>query len=348
MAVNNKPNGSKTTIVKKKGTKANVVVWSLLAVLVLAAGVLALNVTQRFRRVVLETNQVRKVVQEAVRRQEMVVKAPARKEFSPAFLQMAFGDNPPLLEQIKNALSQALGSDPRLSQGDVAMMLVTYRAEGELRDVAIHVFGNLIPERLPSFSSEGYWKSQLTDRLFNMGQSTLTLLGREILVLANRDTEKKQRALIEAVLNNRYAVVQDYLHEPVSYIAVIPEPGLLLSEQFRPYMAAMLVKGKISMDEGRAEVVALSYDPKRAEELAQLMSDVRLMAIGMGRIRYGAGGSSEPALDQLSRAQIRAEGPTVISRFMLPGEVIERALPKFVQAMSKGVGRIHRGPGYPS
>ena len=83
---------------RRTGTKANAFVWTLLVVLILAAGVLAINVTQRFRRVVQETNQVRNVVQEAVKRQEMIVKAPARKEFSPAFLQMAFGDNPPLLE----------------------------------------------------------------------------------------------------------------------------------------------------------------------------------------------------------------------------------------------------------
>ncbi len=340
--------GKTTTIVKKKGTKANVVVWSLLVVLVLAAGVLALNVTERAKRLVLETNQVRKVVQEAVRRQEMIVKAPARKEFSPAFLQMAFGDNPPLLEQIKEALTQALGVDPKLAQGDVAMMLVTYRAEGELRDVAIHVFGNLMPEKLPAFSSEGYWKSQLPDRFFAIGQSTLSLAGREILVLANRETEKKQREIIEAVLNNRYPVIQDYLHDPVSFIAVVPEPGLLLTDQFRPYLAAMLIKGKISMDEARAEVVALSYDQKRAEELAQLFSDMRMMAVGVGRVRYAGAEQSEVALQQLARAQIRAEGPTVISRMMMPGDVIERALPKFVQALSKGIGRIHRGPGYPS
>jgi len=42
---------------------------------------------------------------------------------------MAFGDNPPLLEQIKNALTHAVGSEPALAQGDLAMMLVTYRAE---------------------------------------------------------------------------------------------------------------------------------------------------------------------------------------------------------------------------
>src|ERR1035438_1312162 len=158
--------GSNGKNTRGKGLRTNVIVWALLAALLLAAGVLALNVTQRFRRVVLETNQVRTVVQEAVRRQEMIVRAPARKEFSAAFLQMAFGDNPQLLEQIKEALSKALGANPTLAQGDVAMMLVTYRAEGELRDVAIHIFGNLVPEKLPAFSSEGYWKSQLPDNFY--------------------------------------------------------------------------------------------------------------------------------------------------------------------------------------
>src|ERR1043166_6311603 len=105
---------------RRKPGKTSAVVWALLGVLVLAAGVLAINVTERFRKVVQETTQVRTVVQDAVKRQEMIVKAPARKEFSPAFLQMAFGDNPPLLEQIKDALSKAIGDDSQLAQGDVA------------------------------------------------------------------------------------------------------------------------------------------------------------------------------------------------------------------------------------
>lgn len=331
----------------RRGSKANVVVWSLLALLVLAAGVLAINVTSRFRRVVQETNQVRSVVQEAVKRQEMVVKAPARKEFSPAFLQMAFGDNPPLLEQIKDSLAKALGEKPALSQGDVAMMLVTYRAEGELRDVAIHVFGNLIPERLPAFSSEGFWRGQLPDQFFTMGQSFLAVLGRQILILASPDVETKQRELIEAITNNRYPIVEDYIHDPVSFIAVIPEPSRLFSEQFRPYMAAVLIKGKVSLDEARAELVALSYDPKRAQDLAQLMSDTRMMAVGITRVRFG-GDRSELALQSLQRATVRAEGPTVIARAMMPGEVIERALPHAVRVLSKGIGRIKRGPGYPT
>jgi hypothetical protein len=330
-----------------KGFRANVIVWTLLTALLLAAGVLALNVTQRLRRVISETNQVRSVVQEAVRRQEMVVKAPARKEFSAAFLQMAFGDNPQLLEQIKASLGKALGANPTLAQGDVAMMLVTYRAEGELRDVAIHIFGNLVPEKLPAFSSEGYWKSQLPENFYKMGQSMLSTLGREVVILASPDAEKQQRELLEAVLNDRYDTVQNYLHDPVSFIAVIPEPGLLFTDRFRPYMAAALVKGKISMDEGRVEMVALSFDPRKAEELAQLLSDTRMMSVGIARVRFDSP-EAESALEQLERAQIVADGPAVKMSVMMPSEVIARGLPRIIRALAKGVGRIQRGPGYPS
>ncbi len=338
--------GSKGKSGRGKGFRANVIVWTLLAALVLTAGVLALNVTERFRRVVLETNQVRSVIQEAVRRQEMIVKAPARKEFSAAFLQMAFGDNPQLLEQIKEQLAKALGTNPTLAQGDVAMMVVTYRAEGELRDVAIHIFGNLVPEKLPAFSAEGYWKSQLPENFYKMGQSMLSTLGREVVILASPEAEKRQRELLDAVLNNRYDTVQNYLHDPVSFIAVIPEPGLLFTDRFRPYMAAALVKGKISMDEGRVEMVALSFDPKKAQELAQLLSDTRMMSVGIARVRFDSP-EAETALQQLSRAQIVADGPAVKMSVMMPSEVIARGLPRIIRALAKGVGRIQRGPGSP-
>jgi hypothetical protein len=320
-----------------------------LIALALAGGVLALNVSQRLRRVVQETNQVRSIVQEAVRRQEMLVKAPARKEFSAAFLQMAFGDNPALLEQIKNGLNQAVGgASPELAQGDVALMLVTYRAEGELRDVAIHVFGNLNPESLPAFSSEGYWRGLLPDQFYSMGQTALSLLGRDVLILANRAVEQKQREVMEAGLNSRHPVVANYLHDPVSFIAVVPEPGRLFSDQFRPYMAAVLLKGKVSLEEARLEMVALSYDPQKAQELAQLISDMRMMAIGVARMRFGPTGPAEEGMAALRQMRVRAEGPTVITSLVVPGETIERALPKLTQGLSRGISRIRRGPGFPS
>jgi hypothetical protein len=180
-----------------------------------------------------------------------------------------------------------------------------------------------------------------------MGQSMLATLGREVVILASPEAEKRQRDLLESILNNRYDTVQNYLHDPVSFIVVIPEPGLLFTDRFRPYMAAALIKGKISLDEARAEMVALSMDPQKAQELAQLLSDTRMMAVGIARVRYGSS-VADSALEQLSRAQIVADGPAVKMTVVLPSDVIERGLPRVVRALSKGIGRIQRGPGYPS
>jgi len=329
--------------------RTGAIVWVVLASLVFAAGVVAITFGKRFRRVELATNQVRSAVQEAERRQQAVLKAqPVRKEFSAAFLQMAFGDNPPLLEEIKKALGQALGERPGLSQGEAAMMLVTYRAEGELRDVAIHIFGNMVPEYLPQFSTDGYWRSQLNDQFYHVGQSLLSVLGRQLVVLANRNVEESQRGLMEALIHNRYSQIHDYLHDPVSFIAIIPEPGNVFSDEFRPYVAAVLLKGKVSTDEMRVEMIALSFDSDKALNLAQLLSDIRLTAIGLARLRFGGSEQAEGGLEALMQMNIRAEGPTVVAQTVLSGETIERGLPKAVQALSKGMGRIRRGPGYPS
>ena len=334
--------------IKKSSRLLVITGWILVAVLSLGSSVLALNVTTRVRRVLLETNQVRDAVQQAVKRQEMVVKAPARREFSSAFLQMAFGDNPVLLEQVKGQLQQAISDKPSLQQGEVAMMLVTYRAEGEIRDVAIQVFGQLNVERMPAFSTEGYWKGQLPEQFYRIGQSWLALFGRDVLILANQGVRKQQQEVLDATMNDRAAHIEDYLHDPVSFIAVIPDPSKLFSDQFRTYMAAMLVKGKLSMDESRIEFIALSTDPRKAQELAQMLTDTRTMALGVGRVRFGSGGLAESAFEQFSRAQIRADGPAVVINSMLPKDVLQQGIPKLVHGLSKGAGRIRRGPGYPS
>jgi len=88
-------------------------------------------------------------------------------------------------------------------------------------------------------------------------------------------------------------------------------------------------------------------DPQKAQDLAQLLSDMRMMAVGIARVRYGSS-LAESALEQLSRAQIVADGPAVKMSVMLPADVLERGLPRVIRALAKGIGRIQRGPGYPS
>ena len=181
-----------------------------------------------------------------------------------------------------------------------------------------------------------------------MGQTMLSVMGREVLILASKDVEKRQRELLDASTNDRFPVVQDYFHDSVSFIAVVPEPSKLFSEQFRANMAAVLVKGKVSMDEARIEFVALSYDEHKAQELAQTLSDAKTMAASIARIRFGGAPVPESAYQSLARAHVRAEGPTVVINAMMPGNVLDRGLPQLVRVLSKGVGRIRRGPGYPS
>jgi len=332
---------------RSKAKRTSAWVWTLLVVLVVAAGGLALNISQRFRRVTQATNVVKSVVQEAAARESILVKTPARKEFSSAFLQMAFGDNPPLLEKMREALSQAVGGEPALAQGDIAMMLVTYRAEGDLRDVAIQIFGNLNPTYLPRFSTDGYWRSQLTDKFYNLGQLGLSFLGRDLLILATRDVEKRQRELYDAALKGDYEVVRNHLQDPVSFIAVIPDPSKLFTEEFRPYVAVVLFKGKVSLDAFRVEMVALSYDSQKARELAQMLSDLRLMAVGLGRLRGGGFRASTAGLNALTAAQVQADGPTVTVSAVLPKEFLDRGLSLAVSGLARGIGRIKRGPGYP-
>ena len=333
---------------KQATGRITILVWTVVGILLLGSSVLAINVTTRVRRVLEETNQIRSAVQDAVKRQEMIVKVPARREFSSAFLQMAFGDNPVLLEQVKGKLQEAVGRNPSLQRGDVAMMLVTYRAEGEVRDVAIQVFGDLNVERMPAFSTEGYWKGNLPEQYFKIGQSWLSMLGREVQILGTQEVVKRQREVLDASTGDKSAIVEDYLHDPVSFIAVVPDPSRLFADQFRNYMAAVIVKGKLCMDESRFEFVALSTDPNKAQALAQTLSDTRAMALGTLRVRFGGSGLAESAFEQVTRSQIRADGPAVVINSMMPKDVLQNAIPKLIHGLSKGVGRIKRGPGYPS
>ena len=329
-----------------KPRRGRVWIWLVTIASLTAVGAWALNISQRLSRSVGEINELRAIVRETPK-DGTVGQTLARKEFSSAFLQMAFGDNPALLSQIKEALGSAVGGDPTLAHGDIALMLVTYRAEGELRDVSVQVFGNLNPGFMPKFSTDGYWRGQLNDQFYSMGQSTLSLLGREVMILASKDVEKRQRDLFEAGLNGQFPVVQDYLHDPVSFIAVLPDPGKLFTDEFRNYIAAVLIKGKISTDSARAELVALSYDAQKARDLAQMLSDMRMMALGLARLRSGSYKASEVGFDSLAKMKVRADGPTVVADAVFPKDFLDKALPALTKGLSRGTHRIRRGPGYP-
>jgi hypothetical protein len=333
---------------KNAGKKANVFVWTFLVVLLIAVAVAIFALGRRASRAVQATNQLQQAMQEAIQKQQMIVRAPARREFSTAFLQMAFGDNPPLLNEIKKALSEALVEKPALAYGEVALMLATYRQAGDLRDVALHIFGDFRPEQVPAFSAEGFFRYNLPAQLYDIGNTMLSVLGRDVIILAkDPETMAQQRAILEAILSGRADLVREYLYEPVAFIGVVPDPARLLTEDLRPYMAAALLKGKISMDDARAEIVILSFDAAGAARLGQQLSDLRLLAIGTSRLRWGGTPRALPALNALSQTQIRVEGPTVVVRSSADRRLLDDGMMVAVRVLGKGVRRIRHGPGIP-
>ena len=140
--------------------------WCIVIALVIGAVLFGLRFARRFRRVVQETKHVRLLAKEFGKRQDMIVKAPAHKALSDGFLQMAFGENPVLLEQIHRTLDTLRGS----ITGDMGMLLVTYRRDGNVvSDVAVHMFGNL------EFGS----KPTDANTVYELQRSLGTVLGRD-------------------------------------------------------------------------------------------------------------------------------------------------------------------------
>ncbi|MCX8063004.1 MAG: hypothetical protein N3D16_10535 [Anaerolineales bacterium] len=316
---------------------------------VIAAITLGWAVTQSTLRVAGATNHLgEKLLAPSVNHANDSVRTPMTKVLSPPFLQAAFGDNQPLLDKILEIVENSQIPDAEIKQSKIGLLLVTYRLQQNPTGVAVHLFGDIVDERKPAFSSEGYWRSQLPDSFYDLGQSALSFFGRSVRVLADKDTEARQRRFFDAIINNRYPILTNYLQDPLFFSGVIPDPSTLATDHFRPYLASVLIKGKVSMTGLDCEVIAHSFDEGRARELAQAISALRTLAIGLGRVRYGHSEYAELALNQLAGGTIETQGPTVFGRVALSGEVIQRALPKFVQGLSKGVGRIRRGPGYPS
>jgi|YelNatPaOPRAMG01_1025707.scaffolds.fasta_scaffold06017_10 hypothetical protein len=81
--------------------------WLLVPFLVLAAGVAGFNISHRLPWNPPPTPPTGRTIPHVKRRAVVAPQPPpAAPEFSPAFLQMAFGDKPPVLEQIRKTLGQ--------------------------------------------------------------------------------------------------------------------------------------------------------------------------------------------------------------------------------------------------
>lgn len=305
-------------------------VWRLLLV-ALAVG-LAL-VGMRVWRLARQARQLQRALRETAAQSGDLVASPTRKQFSPGFLQMAFGDHPSLLTAVTELIRDAQRRDPQLDQGQVTLMVATFRPHGEsVRDVAVWLFGVPALEEPGAAAVPTSGTAQETAR--HAYQLTKSLAGemanrvRLVTAPANRARESQ---LLDALERGRSTVVESYLREPVGLVVVMPQPDPLLGGGT---FVAALVKGELSLAGGRGEIVVLGYESRRAAELAEFLTDSRMLAGGLVRAKF-SDGPVDLLVRPITQAQITSKGPTVLVRGTVQQELMEIGLTRFVSGLAK-------------
>jgi hypothetical protein len=214
--------------------------------------------------------------------------APAQRTFSDAFLEIIFGDNPSLLEQLKVVIRRGLEEDPSAEMGEVAAMLVTYRidTEGEVTDVAAQIIGGFpVSRSVPQFNRDGYFESQLDPDLLNVGNTMLRFAGRDMLLFAQESVAADQLEIIDAIFNGEIQPLVGRLEVPFFYTMVLPNPRGVVPPQLRQHIQAISQSGFISAYEGASEIIFLTSGRRSADYAASVINDMRRLAEATLRAR---------------------------------------------------------------
>ncbi len=315
----------------------------LLAVLVMVL-LVAGFVGARFWRLARQARQLQLVLRQAAQHPATLAVNPARKQFSAGFLQMAFGDNPPLLAAVARLVADAQRADPNLGESRVTLLVVTYRQERDVvRDVALRLVGvPELEETVAAATADPTGGTEAAKQVYQMGRSLVGELGNRVRLLAAPEIEERERRLMDAVFQNQSRVIEEHLREPLRLVAVMPDPDPLVGGLAESAVIAVLLKATLSLRGADGELVALGYDRRRASELAEFLGDTRMLAGGLLRLKFTEG-PVELLVRPVSQARIAAEGPSVIVRVELPEELMEVGLPRLIKGLSKAL----RSPGNP-
>ncbi|HMP71865.1 MAG TPA: hypothetical protein PKE55_01240 [Kiritimatiellia bacterium] len=222
---------------------------------------------------------------------ESMAGIPASRAFSPVFLQGMFGDDPVLNEQLNTALQRAMREDPSLRQGEIAAMLVTYRKNGDdqAQDVVVQIFGDFpLTGHRVSMHRDGFFSSQIDRNLWDTGNTMISLLGRDLLVIgANEDVQRRQNDLNEAILSGDILPLAEVLAEAaMHYVLVFPAPRDILPHRMRAHVSVLIAKGFLSPNQAQHELTVLSPNARSASHMTTMMYDLRTAMILALRSRF--------------------------------------------------------------
>jgi len=207
---------------------------------------------------------------------------PASEAFSADYLQTIFGDNPELLENLKNVVQKGLAKDASLTAGEVTALLVTYHRldDGSVADVIVHAVGGFPAARKrPGFHRDGYFFQQIDSDVWTLGNLCIGFLGRDVIVFgADEAATEQQRQLLDSIFSGEIMMLVEHLQKPLYFSLVLPDPRQAVPPQLRNHVQAVVVKGYLGHQDGRCEVLILTPSPRSARYALSLFSDMKTTA----------------------------------------------------------------------
>ena len=205
--------------------------------------------------------------------------APAADTFSMNYLQAIFGENPDLLEQLKQVIQQGLAEQPELNLGEVAAMIVTYHVadDGKIEDLVAHAVGGFeLAREKPGFHRNGYFFQQLDNKLWNYGNLLVGFLGRDIVLFANDEAvTKTHQELLDSLFVGDISLLVDTLKRPMYFTAVFPDPRQVVPPQLRHHVQAVVFRGYLAQRKGEWEALILTPSPKSASYAFSILKDMK-------------------------------------------------------------------------
>lgn len=223
---------------------------------------------------------------------ESVEGVPADDVLSDNYLLSLFGDNPELVQRLKTVVDLGMATDANLKLGNVSVMVVTYRKDeaNKVVDAAIYAIGGFPDPKSKrlGFHSTGYFRQELDKDLWMTGNSIMNLFGRDIIVFCEQDKAEAHMALLYDLLNGRVLpLAQRIVEAPLHYAIVFPNPKELAPPNVRNSLQTVILKGEMSGDAGKTELMLVSPSVSSAYQVHTLVKDMRTLALITLRDKFG-------------------------------------------------------------
>ena len=221
---------------------------------------------------------------------ETIGEKSAAETFSPVYLDAVFGFDQRLLLELKRLIAAGVAENPGINLGEVTAMVVVYNKldDDRVTNVAVRVLGGFpIHERKPGLHRDGFFGHQIDRNLWAVGNSTLSLLGRDMLIFADPDVAAQQQELNEAVLTGSILPLAKSIESnALHYVALFPDPRRVVPVQMKPHIQALVLKGFMSPAAGSWEADLLTTSPRASSYVLDVVDDLRTAAIVALKTRF--------------------------------------------------------------